>query len=172
MPRFNEHKALSTMLYFLSKAGGSLDLYKLLKLVYIADKRHLREWGRTISSNCYARLKRGPVPSEAYNMLKSVRGGEEEWNQDLSGFFSIDGHRVTGLLAPDMEEFSKSDIQVLDCTFEDFGNVFIPDEEIHDEAYNRSSSHWMTLEDLALGDETLVEHIRRTGDEKEFLDRW
>ena len=71
-------KAVNVMLYLARKAGGSIDFSKLVKLVYFADKKHLHEWGRTITGDKYVKMEHGVTPSATYDMLKAVRG-DKDW---------------------------------------------------------------------------------------------
>ena len=74
MARLDEEKALAVLLYLADKAGGQIDLYKLLKMIYFADKAHLHKWGRTITADKYCRMNHGVTPSAVHDMIKSVRG--------------------------------------------------------------------------------------------------
>ncbi|WP_308512965.1 Panacea domain-containing protein [uncultured Turicimonas sp.] len=56
--------------YFLWKAGGTMSYLKLLKLVYLADRKALLETGKTLTGDSYSAMKLGPVPSFTYNYLK------------------------------------------------------------------------------------------------------
>ncbi|MEG2183175.1 MAG: Panacea domain-containing protein [Cloacibacillus sp.] len=65
-------KALSIILYILSH--GCTNMYNLLKVIYFADKEHIRLSGNTMYRENYYALQKGPVPSTAYDMLKYIRG--------------------------------------------------------------------------------------------------
>ena len=56
--------------YFLWKAGGTMSYLKLLKLVYLADRKALLETGKTLTGDSYSAMKLGPVPYFTYNYLK------------------------------------------------------------------------------------------------------
>ena len=45
---------------------------KLMKLLYIADKVHLNNYGRTISMDTFCAMQKGPVPSLSYDMIKKL----------------------------------------------------------------------------------------------------
>jgi uncharacterized phage-associated protein len=45
--------------------------YDLVKTLFLADRAHLNEWGRPITYDNYTAMLHGPVPSLAYDFLKS-----------------------------------------------------------------------------------------------------
>lgn len=51
-------------------AGGKPTQYDLLKTLFLADRRHLNEYGRPVSFDNYVAMIHGPVPSCAYDLLK------------------------------------------------------------------------------------------------------
>lgn len=90
---------------------------RVLRLIYLADKTHLEEWGRTISSDIYtADKERGVVPKFA----------EEAINQ--SGKSGVDFQYIENQfkllnLEPNIDELSESDIKVLNLIIELYGNL-------------------------------------------------
>jgi uncharacterized phage-associated protein len=173
MPQFDESKALATILYLAQKAGVTIDLYSVVKLVYCADKMHLHEWGRTITGDKYAKMRYGPVPSATYDMLKAVRG-DRDWERDLSSYFEVSGNKVTALIDPDRDEFSDSDIQCLDKVFAEHGHKAFDElvSSAHDVAFRSAAGHWISETDLAEGDPVLIDHIRDAADDEHFLSGW
>jgi hypothetical protein len=161
MLRFDEAKALQTILY-LAEKRGRIDLYALVKIVYFADKEHLKRWGRTITGDQHVRMNHGPTPSAVYDMLKSVRG-DQDWPTDLNQSFKFEGcNDVIPLAPPDLDEFSESDLECLDWAFDKYRDKSFGElkEAAHDSAYKRSLRFYMTDEDLAEGDPDLIDHIR------------
>lgn len=168
MARLDEEKALAVLLYLAEKAGGQIDLYKLLKMIYFADKAHLHKWGRTITADKYCRMNHGVTPSAVYDMIKSVRG-DGEWIRDLSPFFELvrpkGGEQkptiLKALQKPDLDELSQSDIETLDQIFDQ--NIDRSFDELkmkaHDKVYDCDTSFWINDEDLAEGDPVVLEQI-------------
>lgn len=174
MSNFEGEKTLSAIL-FLAQKKGRIDLYALLKVLYYADKEHFQKWGRTITRDSHCRLPYGPVPSHAYDMLKSVRG-DGYWYQDLSSFFRFETDIIiVPLQKPDMSLLSASDIEALEKSFKERGdkdfNALM--EEAHSDAvFNLSKEREMTEEDLAEGDPILIKHLSEIRENEEFLERW
>src|SRR4030042_860609 len=77
MPRlnlnFDYRKATQALNYFARKQGGQINKMKALKLVYLADRYHLRKYGRLITNDVYFAMNYGAVPSSA----KDIAEGSE-----------------------------------------------------------------------------------------------
>jgi hypothetical protein len=176
MAKFNEEKTLAAIL-FLAKQDGKIDLYALLKTIYYADKNHLHEWGRTITSDGYAKMECGPVPSSAYDMLKSVRGdGRWKTELNLKNFFEfIDWITVKPLMSPDMNKLSETDVEALQKSFNERGRKLFPElyKEAHDDKAFQQSKNWiMTEEDLAEDDPLLIKYITEVKRNEQFLEAY
>src|SRR5260370_29390382 len=63
-------KAVAALLYMASLKPAKFDQYKVCKLVFLADKRHLVKYGRTITGDHYAAVKWGPIPSSIRDEIK------------------------------------------------------------------------------------------------------
>jgi uncharacterized phage-associated protein len=53
------------------RRGQNVSQYDLVKTLFLADRAHLNEWGRPVTYDNYSAMKHGPVPSVAYDFLKS-----------------------------------------------------------------------------------------------------
>ena len=79
--KFNEHKTVNAVLYIVEKLKRR-DFHKIFKLLYFSDREHLSVYGRTITGDVYIAMVDGPVPSNLYDIFKSVRG---------NGYYKDDG---------------------------------------------------------------------------------
>ena len=66
--RFNEKKATQAAAHLLRLRGGRMSYMKLIKLLYLADREALLRWGRTISTDRYVSMDRGPVLSRVLDL--------------------------------------------------------------------------------------------------------
>ena len=99
-------KALETIVFLANKDKRN---YWILKAIYLADKEHLGRYGRQIFGDRYIAMKLGPVPSLAYDIVKSVREG-------AVGYNFPDPVPATALKAPDkytVEAFRKANENLL-----------------------------------------------------------
>ena len=53
-----------------SQLGHTVNCMKAYKLLWLADRYHLRHYGRTISGDVYYALPHGPVPMDAMNVVE------------------------------------------------------------------------------------------------------
>lgn len=67
---FNEVKTSAVAEAILRRLGGKTNYMYLLKLVYFADRYHLRKYLRPATSDRYFAMKRGAVASYLYDVCK------------------------------------------------------------------------------------------------------
>ena len=60
---FDYRKATQALNHFALKEGGQINKMKALKLVYLADRYHLRKYGRLITNDVYFAMPYGAVAS-------------------------------------------------------------------------------------------------------------
>lgn len=119
---FREQPATEAAARLLQRAGGSLPYMKLLKLLYLADRKALLELGRPITFDRYVSMKHGPVLSQTYDLMvaEEAPGEHSYWREYISEPHDYDvqlrGHAPRGALSPAQEE-------VLDAVFEEFGHM-------------------------------------------------
>lgn len=63
-------KIIESVVYLLKLANGLLDKYHLIKFLFLADKVHLIEYGRTITQDRYLAMEYGPVGSLVKDILE------------------------------------------------------------------------------------------------------
>ena len=68
-PRFREDKATDMACRFLKRTGNTIDYLKLLKLMYIAERTALLQWGRSITFDRYVSMPHGPLLSRTYDLI-------------------------------------------------------------------------------------------------------
>lgn len=69
---FDFEKIVMAINYFArEKHGKSVDKLEVLKLIYLADRYHLRKFGRLITEDNYFAMPLGPVPSLAKDICNN-----------------------------------------------------------------------------------------------------
>lgn len=112
----NTKKIIQALAYLATHTeGNTLSSIKAYKLLWLADRSHLRQNGRTITGDRYYALPKGMVPTDAKHLLD----GDATVLETPSGYFEqwiekSGGHSYRAVNAPDLTEFSKTDIDVLD----------------------------------------------------------
>jgi len=94
------------------QTGKSVDNIKAYKLLWLADRLHLRRFGRTITGDTYFAMPKGPVPSDAKNILE---GQQTKLKNvfNVKAMFSLGTGCYSLVGEPNMTVFSKTDIDCL-----------------------------------------------------------
>lgn len=122
--RFDEEKFINAVLFFaVNSHVQSFGITKLNKQLYYSDFEHFKQYGRPIIGDRYTRMKNGPVPSTAYNIINELLNGAEgvSVHKRLAKKIEVKKgkfrgrtiHRITPLAAPDMSVFSKSEARIM-----------------------------------------------------------
>ena len=117
-------KIIQALTYLASKqADKTLDNMKAYKLLWLADRYHLRQTGSTITGDSYYAMPFGIVPSDAKcilegtkTKLKSQKGYCERYLR------SIGNHQFKAVSEPDLKVFSDSDQDALDKVLSVYGD--------------------------------------------------
>jgi len=121
MKGFNYKKAVQALNYFAVESGGTLNKMKALKLIWLADRYHLRHYGRTITGDVYFALPHGPVASTTRDIMeKNVGLSDDELNYSEQFLKSTGGYDFGSNSDPNQKVFSKTDIDVLKIIFETY----------------------------------------------------
>ena len=150
--KYSSTKAKAIILYLAKKLRDEdlkADNHKVFKIIYAADRRHLIDWGRPVLGDTYYKFNAGPAPTALYDEVKEVRDGENK----KAGYSIIENCIIVPETAPDMDEFSETDIEYLDKSYE--ANKALPfsklSRKFHKHAWNSVELHNpMKWEDIAV----------------------
>lgn len=83
---YHPRRAAQAAHYLLWRTGGNLDLYGVVKLLYLADRASLLQHGESITGDRLVSMEFGPAVSHTYNLIKGSEGGGPPgslavWNQ-------------------------------------------------------------------------------------------
>ncbi len=123
---FNEKKAAQAAAYFLLRAGGRLDVLKLMKLLYLAERRSFEKYGEPMIGDRLVSMPHGPVLSRTYNHmngeLPSSEGGWESWVADRAEhILSLRNPRLRSV--DNLKELSEADLEILGEIWRRFGRM-------------------------------------------------
>ena len=102
---FDIQKTIAAVVFLLEKQGGELDMFLALKMLYLADKEALIQWGKPITGDSFVSMPKGPVLSEVYDLFKGTAPSDDQdlWNEYFSELVSHAIHLLkpaeTGLLS-------------------------------------------------------------------------
>lgn len=126
---FNLKKWVQIINYFAKleqeKTGVAIDKLKILKLVWIADRLHLRKYGSPIVWDTYFAMKFWPVASGIKNIceinekfLPIANNAKEYINEYLHKFM----YKIRSRKDVDFSYFSDSNIEIIKEVFTNFWN--------------------------------------------------
>lgn len=121
--KFSQRKAQIAVAYLASKRLPELTVGKICKLLFLADKLHLVQTGRTITGDDYYAFNHGPVPSKTYDLLKPDHRDHVEFVAPLliDSRFEHPRFSLRESAKIDFSYLSKSDIRALDVTIDRYG---------------------------------------------------
>jgi uncharacterized phage-associated protein len=108
---FSNHgkKATPAVARLIQKSGAPIDYLRLIKLVYLADRKSIIDRGIPIVGGTYYSMRKGPVISEVMNFVNMQNA--PRWKETISPR-SGDEVRLCGI--PDFGALSKSELNILD----------------------------------------------------------
>ncbi len=125
---FDYKKATQAINYLTKKEGGQIDKLKLIKLVYLADRYHLRRYGRPMVNDAYFAMPLGPVGSSVKDIAEFsgfLDGSELTYAVTYLGRGGVE-NTVVSIADVDTGVFSKSEIEALDFAYNEFGGQSAP----------------------------------------------
>ena len=129
MAEFDHKKATQAVNHLALKEGGKINKMKAIKLLYFAERYHLRKYGRLIVNDDYWAMKLGPIQSTVMNIVGKNQGGflddaEAEYSEKYLGFgfFGKRTRVVESREKVDENVFSQTDIEALNFSYDKFGS--------------------------------------------------
>jgi uncharacterized phage-associated protein len=113
---FDESKTLEALVY-IARAWDGISPFYLSKVLFFADRNHLRAYGRPVTGDSYIAMVDGPVPSRAYDIVK---GNLDFFGdpQAIEAALTIDRdaryHRISAKRDPNIDLLSETDVAALD----------------------------------------------------------
>lgn len=95
-----------------------------LKLVFFADRYHLRKYGRPITGDCYLAMNYGPVPSGTKDLAylsEFLSYHERSYAETYLQHSTVDTHSFESKAEPETSVFSQTDIEALTFAWSQFG---------------------------------------------------
>lgn len=121
---FNERKVAQMAAYLISKGGERMSHLKLMKLLYLADREAMSQYGIPLSGDRIVSMPHGPVLSMTLNLMdgdtESTENGWEAWISDKENH---ELSTVRPVARNDLNELSAADVDVLDIVWTKFGGM-------------------------------------------------
>lgn len=124
---FNEKKAAQSAAYFLLSAQEAMPIIKLMKLLYLAERRSYEKYGQPIVGDRLVSMPHGPVLSQTLNhlngLMPSINGGWDSWISDRAEHLVVLAPQVMEKSKSDLLELSDADAEILAETWDQFGHM-------------------------------------------------
>lgn len=136
LENYNLQKVKEIMLYILNKVGD-IDYYKLMKMLFCADRNNLLVWAEPITNLTYQAKEHGPVPQTVYKEITRSKSHHDGIYGGVMTFvdeYTIHAERkanIDYLSKTDMEAIDKAILYLKDKKWEDI------EKELHDNVFER-----------------------------------
>lgn len=122
-PWFNIRKAAHVVAFFAREAGGSINVLKLAKLVYLADRQHLADFEYSITNDQFVSMPHGPVNSITLSLISGTDDEREEWSSVVTDRAGHEVGAAREFTDADLDELSLAELQTLAKVWSDFGGM-------------------------------------------------
>jgi len=119
---FNARKAAQVAAFFADKAGAEIAVLKVVKLIYLADREHMRKHGHPILNDRLVSMPHGPANSLTLNFIDGNLRSDawDEFISDRAGY-NISARQPFG--ADALDELSDAETNTLDYMWNLLGHL-------------------------------------------------
>lgn len=121
MNGYNVKKAAQVAAFFAIAEGGRIGVLKLVKMIYLADRKFLELYDEPILTDQYVSMEHGPVNSTTLNHINGLFGKVDAWEAFMT---DRDNYKVglsrEDISVDDLEELSAAEIEVLEAVANEF----------------------------------------------------
>lgn len=96
----------------------TMDKLHALKVMYLADRYHLRKYGSTISADSYLAMEMGPVASATRKTIEGRLSGDPAAYAQM--YISPGKDNFRSKINTCLDELSKTDIEALDAAYDTY----------------------------------------------------
>lgn len=117
-------KIIQALSYIVSKQKDKrIDNIKAYKLLWLTDRYHLRQYGRTVTGDTYYAMPKGVVSSDAKNLLEGKNTLLRKSNTNIDNVIERGIGYYKYKVAPNLRVFSKTDIEALDLILKNYNKM-------------------------------------------------
>ena len=120
--RYREDRATQAAAYLIRRRGGKMSYMKLIKLLYLADRKTLVELGRPITFDRFVSMPHGPVLSRTYDLIAAEPDPNDitYWTQHISA--RTHEYELSLIAETPNDQLSPAEEAVLEGVFKQFGH--------------------------------------------------
>lgn len=120
---FNVRKAAQVVAFFARAQGGSINVLKLVKLVYLADRENLNRYEFPILNDQLVSMQHGPVNSATFDCINGSAQDDADWDE----FVNDRARHMVGVARAfdddDLDELSEAELETLQHVWGEFGHM-------------------------------------------------
>jgi uncharacterized phage-associated protein len=124
--QFNEKKAAQVAAFFLYRANGQLEILKLMKLMYLAERASYQKFGEPLIGDKLVSMDNGPALSITLNhmnrFMPSGQDGWEDWVSDRNNYL-LSLKKEIGDPKEELLQLSDAELEVLESVWKEFGHL-------------------------------------------------
>jgi len=117
---FNVRKAAQIVAFFALREGGDINVLKLTKLVYLADRRHMELYDYPILDDELVSMPHGPVNSMTFNFINGCND-DAGWNEFISDRVAYKVGVTSTISLEQLDELSEAELDTLEQIWQQFG---------------------------------------------------
>ena len=112
---FDFKKATQALNYLAMNFGGKINKMQAIKLIYFADRYHLRKYGRPVTNDEYVAMEYGSVGSKTKDIAENTTFLDKIESEYSTRYIkNPDQYDIQSINEVDMDVFSDSDTEALD----------------------------------------------------------
>lgn len=123
--RYNEKKAAQIAAFFIFKEGGTIGILKLMKLMYLAERKSFQTLGEPMTGDKLVSMNHGPVLSitldHVNNFIDSGINGWESWISDRENHLVGLNRQINGEFTQSLDQLSDIELDILVDTWTSYG---------------------------------------------------
>lgn len=143
---FDIDKAVAAAAYLMKKHGGRASIFVLLKMMYAAEREALSNWHRPITGDSFASMRKGPVLSRTYDLIKgqvlATNSDMVKWSKHFS---PRENNEIRLIADPDFDFLSERELKALDKADHEIGGLI----KQHGAIADRLHEQWPEWKDPA-----------------------
>ena len=138
-----------------------------LKIIFLADRYHLRMYGRTITGDHYVAMQYGPVASNSKRTFEFL-GLPEQMRAYASDYLTpIDDKNIVSVKSPDLDVFSETDMEAMNAalaTYRKHSNGIVK----FTHCFPEWKKHEKDLQNVKVQDMNLADFFMKAPSNKEY----
>lgn len=121
-PGFKVTKAAQLAAYLAQKQGGSINLLKLVKMLYLADRSFMSEYDMPMLYDQPHSMEHGPVVSITYDLITGANESPD-WDKYVSDRAGHDVAAQKNFSREDFNWLSEVEIECIDRLWDQYGHM-------------------------------------------------